>query len=109
MIAVSLRRLICFVLAGATLSTGCAGTLPPHVPGITIVEEASTVNCEYLDNVHGTSAWYGLFANKGYENARLEALEQAVAIGASHLIWLPIAQPYGSTEVRGKAFRCTKR
>jgi hypothetical protein len=66
------------------------------------------VNCHYLDTVYGTSSWYGVFAEKGIENARLSAFEKAQSLGGTHIVWEPIAQGHGSSQVAGKVYACAK-
>ncbi len=93
-----------FVILFALLVIGCASTLPAKVQGIVIIVESAGANCKYLDNVNGASGLYG----KGIENARKEALKQALALGATHVVWVPTDHGYGSTQVQGKAYRCPK-
>jgi hypothetical protein len=62
--------------------------------------------CEYLDDIIGTSGWYGVFATQGAENARAETINKAASIGATHIVWQSNAVGYGSTSVAGKAYRC---
>jgi len=97
-----------FVILFALLTIGCASTLPVKVQGIVITEESAVANCKYLDNVNGASGLYGMFASKGIENARKEALKQALALGATHVVWVPSDHGYGSTQVQGKAYHCPK-
>jgi hypothetical protein len=63
-------------------------------------------DCEYLDDLVGTSGWYGVFATQGIENARNEILIKAANIGATHIVWQFPSVGYGSTSVVGKSYRC---
>jgi hypothetical protein len=85
----------------------CASAIPIQVPGIQVADEAHVAGCTYLDNVHGASGLYGMFASKGLENARFEALRQAKDIGATHVVWVPTAQGHGSSQASARAYRCT--
>jgi hypothetical protein len=62
--------------------------------------------CDYLDDVIGSSGWYGVLATQGAENARAEAITKAAKIGATHIVWQSNTVAYGSTSVAGKAYRC---
>jgi len=90
---------------------GCAATSTSH----TEINEGSVVkpatnemvkSCEYLDDLIGTSGWYGVFASQGVESARAEVLVKAQKIGATNVVWQPSNVSYGSTSVTGKAYRC---
>ena len=89
-----------------TLLVACASDMPIQVHGVQIADDAQVARCKYLDNVHGASSWYGLIARKGLENARSYALRQARDIGATHVVWVPAAHGYGSSQVEGKAYLC---
>ena len=93
------------------LLAACAAPSVPYtqVKGGTVkpatLERVKT--CEYLDDLVGTSGWYGVFATQGAENARAEILVKAANIGATHIVWQSSTVGYGSTSVAGKAYRCT--
>lgn len=84
----------------------CASPIPVQLHGVQVAEESQVSNCHYLDTVQGASSWYGMFAQHGIDNARDEALRQTREIGATHIVWIPLSQGYGSTQVSGKAYRC---
>ncbi len=85
---------------------GCASATPARIEGIQIADDPQVVGCAYLDTVSGTSGWYGWFGDRGTDNARIQALGQARAIGATHVVWLTAPQTYGSTRADAKAYRC---
>ena len=94
-------------MVAAALAAGCATSdRPVHVAGIRSAAEADVTSCAYLDAVAGASGWYGMFARKGLENARLAALDQAQALGATHVVWTVAPQGYGSSHATGRAYRC---
>lgn len=100
-----MKRLIAI---GAVVLAGCAAP-SSHVASSSVVKPADdrqVAQCKYLDDIVGTSAWYGAFASQGSENARQEALIRAEKIGATHIVWSPPTVLYGSTSVSGKAYRC---
>lgn len=95
----------------ALLAAGCAAPSAPY----TAVRQSSPVRpaaadqvaqCRYLDDIVGTSGWYGIFATQGIENARAEAFAKAESIGATHIVWQPRTEVFGSTSIAGKAYRC---
>ena len=98
-----LTLLVVLVSAGLV---GCATTGLDTNSTVKIVDAAAVVNCQYLDDVFGTSGYYGVFASRGIEIARRRALAQAAKIGATHIVWLSPTVGYGSTAVHAKAYRC---
>lgn len=91
-----------------------AGCATPSVPYTVVksdpVKPATperVKSCEYLDDIIGTSGWYGVFATQGVENARAETMTKAANLGATHIVWQSNTVNYGSTSVAGKAYRCT--
>lgn len=84
----------------------CATEQPATVEGVKAAEQSDVASCTYVDNVTGSSGLYGAFAAQGLTNARVSALQQAKKIGATHVVWIPTDQGYGSSQVQGKAYRC---
>ncbi len=98
-------------LAAITASLLIAGCAAPssHLANSAAVRPATAEQvkaCAYIDDIVGTSAWYGMFASQGSENARQEALIRAEKAGATHIVWQPPTVLHGSTSVSGKAYRC---
>lgn len=97
------------IAAVAILLTGCAAP-SSNVAVSSSVKPATAeqvARCAYIDDIVGTSAWYGAFASQGSENARQEALIRAEKVGATHIVWNSPTVLYGSTSVSGKAYRCS--
>lgn len=97
------------VLAGFFVAAlaGCASGVPVLDESIKVSDAAGVSSCRYLDSVVGTSGWYGLQADKGYENARRYAYDQARKLGATHVVWEGGPIPgQGSTSAAAKAYRC---
>lgn len=63
-------------------------------------------SCEYLDDIIGTSSYYGVFATKGIKNSKEEVINKAADIGATHIVWKSNSLTYGSTSITGMAYRC---
>ena len=101
-----MRRLIPFFLLA--MLGACTFSRPVQVPGIRVAEKESVAGCQYLDTVYGTSSWYGVFAERGVENARMSAFEKAQSLGGTHIVWELIPQGYGSSQVAGKVYTCEK-
>lgn len=53
--------------------------------------------------MHGVSGRYGVFAESGMADARYEALEAALSLGANTVVFEPFSTVYGSTSVHGNA------
>lgn len=97
------------LLAAVVLGlVGCATDgAPPNKSTVKVTTADAVTGCAYIDDVVGTSGWYGLFASRGVENARGELLIRAQASGATHVVWSAPSLTYGSTSVVGKAYRCS--
>lgn len=80
-----------------------------QVPDITVASPDSVARCRYLDTVHGTSSWYGVFAERGLENARTSAFDKVRKLGGTHIVWETLSQGHGSSNVAGKAYACAKQ
>jgi len=97
---------IIVVVALVTALSGCATGNPVRIEGVRITSPESVIACSYIDTVYGTSSWYGVFAEKGIENARLSAFDKAQKLGGTNLVWEPTSQGYGSSQVSGRVYRC---
>lgn len=102
--------------SGAVHATNQANNTPANnseeVVGeheITITDSSGVAQCQYLDTVYGTSSWYGVFAETGLKNARASAIEKAKKLNATHIVWEPVAQSYGSTQAVARVYRCKNR
>ena len=89
---------IATILLLAAFLESCAGNTQVQAPNVLIADEAMVSGCRYLDNVHGSSGLYGVFAQRGFANAREDVLSQAREIGATHLVLVPTVQGYRSEE-----------
>ena len=88
--------------------TGCAsgvGSSPPP-KGITVADEKMVAACQFVSDVHGTSALYGVFVKRGLANARQGAMKEAKKLGATHVVFSRPNTGYGSTSASGRAYRC---
>ncbi len=96
------------LLVGPFLLAACAGDAyaPSRISSVHVAAEADIAGCRYLDQVHGASSSYGVFAARGVRNARRDAMKQAQTLGATHIVWLNISTPYGGTSAGAKAYRC---
>ena len=67
--------------------------------------ESKVMECEYLGLVDGRSGWGMAASGIGRHNAKVEAMESAVKLGATHLVWEGVGNvwaPYASAH----AYRC---
>ena len=92
-------------LLASLLLAGCA-TAPASMSAVQPATAERVASCAYVDDVVGTSGWYGVFATKGVDGARQDVLDKAAAAGATHIVWLPPTVTYGSTAAVAKAYRC---
>jgi hypothetical protein len=87
------------------LLAGCATTAT--MPGPIKSAGADQVTaCKYVDDVVGSSMWYGMFAAQGLDAARAEVLRNANLLGATHVVWNAPVTHFGGTSASGKAYRC---
>ena len=87
--------------------TGCGGapTLSQSAARIINADSKMTDGCQFLGDVHGVSGWGSLTASVGIENAKNVAREEAVSMGATHIVWTDMAGgPW--PHANGKAYRC---
>ena len=61
--------------------------------------------CTYIGNVHGSSGWNDFLPSTGMKNAKNEAIENAAALGATHILWSNISGGY-SPYVSAQAYIC---
>lgn len=101
------RRTI--LVATTALLSGCVSTQPVgRLPSVTPATADQVAHCMYLDDLVGASGLYGVFADRGVENARRKALEKAASLGATHVVWADAGTEYGSSSASGKAYRCAE-
>lgn len=102
-----MKHLLVLSILLTTLS-GCATPSNLHQSGALAVTTQDQIgHCSYLDTVIGSSSWYGLFADRGIENARGYAMGKAEALGATHIVWETIPPVHGTTQIAAKAYRCS--
>jgi len=95
------------MLLALTSLAGCASPVPAtHMAAVKPATNEQVKACADIDDIVGASGWYGIYASKGIENARSEALHKAAAVGASHIVWNEPTLVYGSTSVSAKAYHC---
>jgi hypothetical protein len=93
------------IVATYLILSGCATTSSSHAMKIKDADAKIIENCRYLGDVYGSSGWGNLAASTGIQNAKNEAREQAVTLGATHIVWTNVAGGY-SPYVSGRAYRC---
>jgi hypothetical protein len=94
--------LACLLIAGCAAGVG---SMPPPA-GITVADSKMVANCTYVGDVHGTSPFYGVFVNTALTQTRQVAMEEAVKLGATHVVFTSTSTGYGSTAASGQAYRC---
>lgn len=94
-----------FAILAALALTGCATHLSAPAQKIQAADEKMVENCQFLGMVNGTSAFGNLTAKTGMQNASNEALERAVGLGATHIVWVNITGAYSCSAV-GRAYQC---
>ena len=97
-----------FAISFVFVLSGCVSGTALQVADVKVADASQVASCRYVDSIVGTSSWYGLFAEAGFENARLSAFDKARKLGATHVTWEgpPFTGP-GSSNVAAKAWKCS--
>ena len=98
-------KVFAIILLPCFIASGCATTLSPSATGLLDADAKMVESCKYVGVVHGSSGWGNLAASTGIQNAKNEAAEKAVALGATHILWTNISGGY-SPYVSGRAYMC---
>ncbi|TXL77515.1 DUF4156 domain-containing protein [Vineibacter terrae] len=102
------RQWAAVTLAAAVATSGCATSLSEAGARVQIVGPDQVADYQYVGQVMGSSIQAGVARNQGYMNAVNELLEQAAAMGATHVVLTfnpgPAYWTWSQT-VRGEAFR----
>lgn len=91
-----LTIMLCTVASCASYKS--TGTVIESAPG-------DVEDCKYISNVIGTSGWGGLASTTGINNAKEQAKQQAIELGATHMVWQSINGGY-SPSVSANAYKC---
>ena len=89
----------------ALLASGCTTVPSVAAQRVKVADPAEVMACTLVADVQGSSGWGNLAASTGMQNAKNEALDQAAAAGATHIVWTNIAGGY-SPFATGRAYRC---
>ncbi|WP_274882426.1 hypothetical protein [Vibrio harveyi] len=95
------------VMVMAIVLGGCATKPSPQARMIQFSNEKSVEDCLYLGPVDGSSGVGGMMSSVGVNNARNDALEAAVKLGATHIVNKSASGGWGSTFL-ADAYRCEK-
>ena len=68
-------------------ATSCTGHLSPKAESLIETTRDRVLECKYLGIVQGRSGWGMAMAEVGRRNAKIEAMEQAASLGATHVVW----------------------
>lgn len=98
-----MKSTLAIVIAAAFTLSACA-TMQPN--SIREVSEQQVKGCRALGNVSGSDAVFvGLSAAVGSKNAKARAINQAIALRASDVVWSQSGTSMTS-EWLGKAYAC---
>ena len=99
------------LLVALGASAACASKPGPHISEIRTLDEARWMtDCNYLGVFEG-SAGRTKFSNATLlrNTARRDAMERALAKGATHVRWLEESADWASVHVAAQAFDCSVR
>ena len=86
--------------------------MPPSkkVYNIQVADEVMVFDCKYLGVAKGNSNHGGwIHGEVGLENSQNQALEKAVDMGATHVIWKNSKKYKFSKRAKAKAYSCENR
>ena len=86
-------------------------TTAPSIEASKIVEadENRVSSCRFLGSVHGDSTFGAITPEGLNQKARSNALESALALGATHIVWNSNVKTMDSSSVFGKAYDCARK
>lgn len=89
--------------------TGCVSKPTAEATKIIEADEKMVSQCKFLGNVDGSSTFGGILADDLHQSAKSEALEKAVQLNATHIVWTSVQKGFDSgASLLGKAYSCTK-
>ncbi|TWT13686.1 DUF4156 domain-containing protein [Reyranella sp. CPCC 100927] len=97
------------VLCIALVVSACTTPMTPAGMQVRFAKKEEVAGCTFLGQVTGTSTQAGVQRSQGYENATNDLLNNAGALGATHVVMTDNRGPrYWSfgQNVRGDAMRC---
>ncbi len=101
--------LLCILLLTFVSATSCTGHLSPKAESLIETTQDRVLECKYLGIVQGRSGWGMAMAEVGRRNAKIEAMELAASLGATHVVWQEPSRNIWSPHVMGHAYQCTNR
>lgn len=103
----SFRFNICWLsaLLALTFLAGCAATPSTEAQAIQDAQTRDVTECQRVARVYGTAEGFFLSETAALTRAQNEALEKAVEVNATHVVWLNVEEGLTSY-ISGDAFRC---
>lgn len=98
-------------LAGTLVPAGigCATSLSSRASRVRYAQPDEVRGCRFITRVQGTSGWGGTQAcETGSNNARNDALEDAAAAGATHVVWTNVGCDAGGVVAEAEAYVCAE-
>ncbi|MBC7743238.1 MAG: hypothetical protein H7061_13655 [Bdellovibrionaceae bacterium] len=90
-------------------SIGCVSQPTARAKQIIEADEKMVSNCKFLGNVDGSSTFGGILADDLHQSAKSEALEKAVQLNATHVVWTSVQKGFDSgASLLGNAYSCSK-
>ncbi|MBC7466991.1 MAG: hypothetical protein H7256_13465 [Bdellovibrio sp.] len=87
--------------------SGCVTSISKDASLIKEADEKAIQSCTFLGNVDGSATFAGITADGLHESAKSEALDKAVQLKATHVVWLSVQKGFDSgASVLGKAYAC---
>ena len=93
------------VLVAATMSlfiSGCVSTLTRDGMMVRVTDGAGVKGCKFLDTLSSSSGWG---ASGGVDIAKIDVLNEAGDIGATHVVFTGM-NPIFIASVEARAYRC---
>lgn len=103
-------RLIGITLIATLAATGCASAPSNQAAQITEADETMVAGCEFLGSVYGKTVYGGMANDLAVNNAKNNALEKAVKLGATHIVYTELSggNVNRTGHVTARAYRCER-
>lgn len=95
-----------FMLVLPLVLIGCATAPTPQAVALVDADPTMIQGCQYVGLVTGKSLVGGLMQSIGKANAKAEVENEAVARGATHLVWQSLESGMGGGDASARAYRC---
>lgn len=85
----------------AIMSTSCM-TMSSKARSLVEADDKMVENCKFIGSARGWTGW----GSAGISNARVDTLDRAAEMGATHYVWAPDTTSVGVAYANAKCYIC---